>query len=507
MEASYMAVRELSERLRADPEANGTEALERLEAILLDTSHSRYRCGHILYRSCAESLATLVQEAHSPDLRLRAHEVLQRFSLQTLGDRCMAAARALGGLDPAIPRPSPPSPESADALSVDLGDIAAAAGIAPRHRFRAGRSLVLQNGNEPRLLVLKFGSGPDGLERLAREAAWLQHLRSRPLPSSRRNHVPRPVRIRGSCLFRLSAASASSLPKGLPREGPLLAFTAAPGYFAYPQEHPETGPRSPSEARRILGRGSFLLGRHASRGILHTAPVPLFHNRIQARRRDDAGRYLWDRKGRLDRWLHSCRYPNFGASGLRDFEHLAAHSGASLELFRAVGTQILGLLLVAGSVFRLRAPGLVGQDRAGGPADARHLFQPRQLRLMVQTIFLNYFLGFVGRAYSGPLPGNLDSLVERMIREMGVDRHMHEVLRCRDQTGLSRGEFEELLRDKGMHPDRAGRTPQGERDLVLPTGPHLGDFNSRISLPELIDFTAGCAGTCIAARWLDAMRV
>jgi hypothetical protein len=318
--------------------------------------------------------------------------------------------------------------------------------------------------------------------------------------------VPQPVYFRGSCLFRIPTSSASPLAKRLPRDRPFLAFTAAPDYFAYPQEHPETGIRPVRDARRILARSGFLLGRYTSQGILHTAPVPLFHNRMQAGRRDDAGRYLWDRKGRLDRWLHSCRYPNFGGSGLRDFEHLSPYSGTPLELFRAVGTQILSLLLVAGSVFRLRDPGLVGLDEAGRATDARHLFDPRQLRLMVQTVFSNYFLGFVGRPYTGPEPSGLDRLVERMIQELGVDKHMNEALRRQDQTGMSWREFVRLLRDKGVSPERAERTPQGDQDIFLRTGPHLGDFNSRISLPELIDFTAGCAGTCIATRSLDAMR-
>ncbi len=507
LEASYMAVQDISGRVRSSPDATGPEALERLEAVLRDPSHGNQRCGHILYRSCAETLACLMQEASEPDLRLRAHEVLQRFSLQTLGDRCMAAARALGGLVPSIPRPSPPRPDAERVGSVDFGDIAAAAGIKPSRCFRAGRSLVLRDSCERGLLVLKFGSGPEEIERLAREAAWLEHLSSHPPPSSRRNHVPRLVRIRDSCLLRISADSGSPFARGLPREGTALAFTAAPDYFAYPQEDPETGPRSPREACRILARGSFLLGRYTSRGILHTAPVPLFHNRIQAGRRDDAGRYLWDRKGRLDRWLHSCRYPNFGASGLRDFEHLTSYSGAPLELFRAAGTQILSLLLVAGSVFRLQDPDLAGLDQAGRPADARHLFHARQLRRMLRTVYLNYFLGFVGRASTGSLPAGLDALVERMIREMGVDRHMNEILRRQDQVGMKRREFESLLRDKGMNAEQIRRTPQAEQDLVLATGPHLGDFNSRISLPELIDFTAACAGTCIAARTLDAIRV
>jgi len=500
-----MAVQEISGKVRAAPEENGPEALQQLEAILRDTSHGRQRCGHILYRGCAETLASLVQNASDADLRLKAHGVLQRFCLQTLGDRCMAAARALGTLDPGIPRPDSPAPEAAPAREADIREISSAAGIAPHRCMRAGRSLVLGSGGGSGLLVLKFASGPDGEERLAREAAWLQHLRDRPIPCSRRNHVPRPVRIRGSCLFRIGTSSLALLGMSPPTEGPVLAFTAAPDYFAYPQEHPQTGPRPVREARRILARDSFLLGRHTARGILHTAPVPLFHNRMQAGRRDDAGRYLWDRKGRLDRWLHSCRYPNFGGSGLRDFEHLAPYGGASLELFRAAGMQILSLLLVAGSAFRLREPDLIGADAGGRAADARHLFPPRELSRMVRAILSNYFLGFVGRAYTGPEPEGLNSLVERMIEEMGVDRYMNEILRRQDQAEISRKELEDLLRRDGTDADRADPPDPGERDLLLVTGPHLGDFNSRISLPELIDFTAACAGTCIAARWLDGI--
>ena len=508
MEASYMAVQELSRKVRAAPDRNGPEALEKLEAILRDKSHSSQRCGHILYRSCAETLVYLVQSAPGLDLRLQAHGVLQRFSLQTLGDRCMAAARALGGLSPSVPQPETPSPEPLAVQYADPEELAATAGIEPRSCFRAGRSLVLRDAQDQSLLVLKHGPGSDGTERLAQEAAWLEHLRGLRVSSSRGSHVPHPIRLRGGCLFRIPRHSASPLKERLPSDGPLLAFKADPDYFAYPQEHPETGePRSLRQARRILARSAFFLGRYTSTGILHTAPVPLFHNRIQAGRRDDAGRYLWDRKGRLDRWLHSCRYPNFGGSGLRDFEHMAPYGGAPLELFRAAGTQILSLLLVAGSVFRLRNPELVGLDDRGVPADARHLFHAKQLRLMVRSIFSSYFLGFVGRAYTGPAPAGLDPLVERMIREMGVDRHMSEALRREDQLGMKREEFTQLLRSKGMSRDSAFWTPQGERDVFLHTGPHLGDFNSRISLPELIDFTAGCAGTCIAARHLDAIRL
>ncbi len=44
-----------------------------------------------------------------------------------------------------------------------------------------------------------------------------------------------------------------------------------------------------------------LLAVLASCGIVHLAPIALFHNRIQSDRRRDQGRYEWFRGGRLDR--------------------------------------------------------------------------------------------------------------------------------------------------------------------------------------------------------------
>ena len=68
-------------------------------------------------------------------------------------------------------------------------------------------------------------------------------------------------------------------------------------------------------------------------GIVHTAPIPLFHNRAQAWRREDRGIYEWPRGGRLDRWLSSSRHPNIAASGLRDFEHLASIRRPGRQLY------------------------------------------------------------------------------------------------------------------------------------------------------------------------------
>ncbi|MDD2603865.1 MAG: hypothetical protein PHF66_03515, partial [Desulfobacteraceae bacterium] len=41
---------------------------------------------------------------------------------------------------------------------------------------------------------------------------------------------------------------------------------------------------------------------------------------------------------------------------------------------------------------------------------------------------------------------------------------------------------------------------QGESDLAVSTGPHLGGFNQPISLPELITAVETMAAVCIAGR-------
>ena len=42
---------------------------------------------------------------------------------------------------------------------------------------------------------------------------------------------------------------------------------------------------------------------------------------------------------------------------------------------------------------------------------------------------------------------------------------------------------------------------KGKRDITLLTGPHLGGFNDRISLPELIRFIETMAALCISGKY------
>jgi hypothetical protein len=156
---------------------------------------------------------------------------------------------------------------------------------------------------------------------------------------------------------------------------------------------------------------------------------------------DDQGRYQWFRSGRLDQWLDSCKFPNLGLSGLRDFEHLAPFGGDSRSLYRHIGSHLLSLLLVTGSHFRCRDKTKLGLDENGQPVDARDLFDRQLLMSIVLGIFENYYFGFTGKAANGLLPVNLAHLTDRMIEEMGVDRHMTELLRRADQRHMNDVDF------------------------------------------------------------------
>ena len=280
-----------------------------------------------------------------------------------------------------------------------------------------------------------------------------------------------------------------------------VAFLASPDYFRYPNEGDPNRRLSETEICEVLSRNAWLMGHLMAMGIAHTAPIPLFHNRAQRHRREDGGRYRWTHRGRLDRWLASCRHPNFGVSGLRDFEHFTAVAGRPRSRYETIGSHLISLLLVAGSYFRQKAPQRVGFDDAGRPVDARDLFDRDLLARMVKEIWQAYANGFTGETTEDGTPFDFDLLIDRMIEEMGVDRHMEEILRVVDQEAMSRALFLSFLQSRGFSLQEARRRPKGKADIPLMTGPHLGGFNQPISLPELIDFAAAGAAHCVAERF------
>ncbi|HWQ10274.1 MAG TPA: hypothetical protein VN436_14235, partial [Holophaga sp.] len=60
--------------------------------------------------------------------------------------------------------------------------------------------------------------------------------------------------------------------------------------------------------------------------------------------------------------------------------------------------------------------------------------------------------------------------------------------------------FVAFLTARGMDPAEARLSRRGVADVALVTGPHLGDFNNRTSLPELGEATAAAVAACLTAR-------
>ena len=193
------------------------------------------------------------------------------------------------------------------------------------------------------------------------------------------------------------------------------------------------------------------------------------------------------------------RSPNFGVSGLRDFEHFASVGARPARLYRQMGDHLISLYLVAGSYFRMRDPALRGRGPDGEPIDARRLFDEALLARTVAETTARYHEGFVG-APPGRAPFEAADLAGRMVEEMGVDRHMDELLRVDDQTAMTDREFRDFLVGRGMAPEAAAGLQRGVADVAIATGPHLGAFNDRTSLPELGECTAAAVAACLAAR-------
>jgi len=490
----FLTVKDIRQIVDKVPARIDSHLVELLEKILRDRRHDRERLSIFLFRECAEVLANIAIKGRD-GIRERAYNILKSFSRGLLNTRSLPCSMALGMFpcnintySRAYPaeeikgRPYP-LPERGLLLKRVLGR-------EERKHLSCrwmGRSCVYVC--KEKVVVFKVAKNPQDVEFLKREVIWMHHLRDMGLPSLR---PPMPVEIKGHFVF--------SSPEGIM---PFICFVVDRDYFIYPNGNGlnNTLPQW-EEFLKIIGRGSYLLGLLAGKGIIHTSPIPLFHNRIQAERRNDRGIYLWERGGRLDRWLSSCMYPNIGKSGIRDLEHLEFYQGNQRDLFRHLGNHILSMILILGSYFRMKDPTKMGYEKDGSPCDVRHLFSHQKMKEGVIRIIKKYFHGFVGEEVRDINFDHITQFVQKLIEEMGVDRHMQEFLRTQDQEQMSEKEFKEFLLSHGYGEEEITNISKGERDIPLTTGPHLGEFNGRISIPEVIPFVAGVAGMNISSRYL-----
>jgi len=505
---AFMIVNRLQDFLKADRRAPLESVLEVCERVWLTPAYRRQKQAYFLYRSVADALRQVMTRSvhQEASLQGRALDLLLSGLAAPHESLRRAAAEGLGMLPLMIDDQLPPEPETEIPLPQALPLLdqkwLAARNIHTRNGWSwAGRSLLAQTRSGAILVVKCLRRGEDPVL-LHREATWMQRLAGCAPRLQRPFHVPQPLEHRGGWLVR----TPRSLSRGAegahlhPRRY-ALAFLAPPDYFCYPNEAAPDRRLGAEAFCAVMGRNAYLMGRLTAMGIVHTAPIPLFHNRAQRHRRADEGRYRWSHRGRLDRWLASCRYPNFGASGLRDFEHFTFIAGRPGIRYEAIGSHLISLLLVAGSYFRQKAPQRIGHDAEGRPVDVRDLFDRDLLKRIISEIWHAYGQGFTGGTPPAGTPVALDTLADRMIDEMGVDRHMQEILRVVDQEAMNRSMFLSFLRSRGFALKEAQRIPKGKADIPLLTGPHLGGFNQPTSLPELIDFAAAGAAQCVAERF------
>lgn len=493
--AAFLAVRRLADLVARDPKALSPAAVAALQDVLTRNEHARQTQARILYRDAAGVLVTLL--ARGPQALAGASRRSLQAALAVAGKPRLATAEAVGALPlPGLPAPTPPtvSSEASPMPFAALLDRAGADGRRPPQP--AGRSLIVPARRPGWVVVVKrLRQGEDPLG-LALEAAWMERCAGLAFPVP--CHVPEPCREGEARLFAVADTPAGA--PGLDPQGRCLVYRAREDYFHYPND--PVRPLDDATLLAVMGRAACLLGWLAGQGVVHEAAIPLFHNRVQRERREDGGVYDWRLPGRLDRWLASSRHPNFGLSGLRDFEHLAAVSPKASgggRLYRRMGDHMVSLLLVLGSAFRMRDPDLVGRDAGGRPVDARHLFDPALLTRLITLVFTRYYEGFVGTP-PPDAPCDPAALAGRMIEEMGVDRHMTELLRVADQEAMTDAAFTEFLVSRGLGPEAAAAYRRGEADVALETGPHLGDFNNRTSLPELNEAAAAMVAACLAGR-------
>ncbi|MDY6950791.1 MAG: SidJ-related pseudokinase [Thermodesulfobacteriota bacterium] len=501
--AAYMAVNDLHGLLKGHPQVVRQKTVQALEGILREGGYATQTQSFFFYKEAADALASIVVHGNGNPNRARALSSLKDMLGTTAGDPKRACAEALGSLPIMIRGPRIGQETVQNAPPVTWQAILEQQGICNgKPSELMGRSLVLSMDQGDRLLVLKVALSQQQADSIHEEAVWMDHFSFQPYDFPVRFNIPRAIRMHGSYVF-----AVEDLPQDLGSQEALdltaraVAFIAHKDYFTYPNDHRDENRLTEEAFQEVMSRNAWLFGKLASMGIVHAAPIPLFHNRVQRTRRADHGLYEWQRGGRLDRWLDSCLYPNFGVTGLRDFEHLVAFTGPSRQLYFHVGTELLSLLLVTGSYFRHKDRTRVGLDDHGNPVDARDLFDRPLLKELVLEIFRSYYNGFVGKALDEDGLVDGDALATSMIEEMGVDRYMEEVLRVVDQRRMTDEAFRAFLTTRGYTGEQVQGFTKGVEDIVILSGPHLGGFNERISLPELIDAVATMSALCMAGRY------
>lgn len=496
-----MAACNLHSLIAAHPFSAKEETLTNLESVMRNAQILRHRHSFYLFQAAAQTMVTTATK-NQTSLATLALKTLKRLLLICSGAAHQAASEALGSLPFSIPAsPSSSISQQPTFPAISWQQIAEKAGANPGTKPSvSGRSLLLPLRNGNKILVIKCARQEEDADNLITELKWMNILQQGRFFYPAHFTVPKPLSCNNSFVFSLKHLEHEfSTANTLHPDRLAVAFIAGKHYFSYAND-PQLSKHF-SDFTAVMQQNALLLGYLCSQGIVQTAAIPLFHNRVQRNRRKDNGLYDWTRGGRLDRWFASCRFPNIGYSGLRDFEHFIHIEQYGEKLYWHLGTHILSLFLVIASYFRNQDENLFGNCFNGQPVDARHLFCRKRVQTVLTSTLTAYYEGFVGETFRDELPFDLEHLTTRIIDEMGVDNHMEEILRQVDQQQMTDSEFRDFLITRGFPEKKAAALERGVADITLLTGPHLGGFNRAISIPELIEATASMAATCVLGRF------
>ncbi|WP_020585894.1 SidJ-related pseudokinase [Desulfobacter curvatus] len=496
LSAAYMGIQYIGRHAADCPFTVTQHTLDALFSVFETARFKKAKQAFFLYH---EAACTLVDMGRSMENDITRTIVPKLVSLlmKSSGNQLRALSQAVGRLADNRPTQNIPFvPNNIMPLDIDFACLAekittTGERLSPdRQQWTwKGRSLIVRAAAKI-LAVIKFATTKDNIREIHQEAVWMDWFSKNTLDSD--NHIPKPVCIQGRYLFNIT----NELPQGGPETlygSVCIVFIPCPGYYEYPNLKGADW----EQIKSSFFKSALALGKLSSQGLFHTALIPLFHNRVQQDRRNDNGRYLWEHAGRLDQWLDSSRFPNFAASGLRDFEHMACQA-KPLDLEHYTGEYLLSFILVAGSCFRNKAPHRRGTDDTCPYVDTRDLFCPDLFEVLLTGVCEHYFKGLTNSETFNPALLNIPALIENLIEKMGLDEHMQETLRVQDQLAMDDEQFQNFLTDRGV----TSIPVKGEEEIILFTGPHLGGFNQSISIPELIDFLFKFSAFCVAACFL-----
>ncbi len=498
--AAFLAVQYLYSSIQQAPGLITRQTITALLSLIHSRRLDTKKQSYFLYKEACFALIHIALDKTHPLANLCISN-LQESLFKNSGRKQRAISEALGSLPLNIAGPDIHPPMAHDRIAVSFDTLLHHCGNPDALSLQwHGRTLrfKLDSGQ---IGCIKFANSLKNAADLMAETQWLIFLRDNPPCSQSRFDIPKPVLIHNRSLFKLTCLPDFILKNHrITKEYLAIAFLTGKDYFHYPNE-PCLFNDPKESVEEIFYRNAWLLGKLTSNGIIHTALIPLFHNRIQRSRRNDQGVYNWEQGGRLDKWLESSQYPNFSKSGLRDFEHLISIK-TTKRLHHFIGEHILAFTLVAGSYFRNQAPDKKGVDQDGHPIDTRNLFDPPLFLDLVRTIIKSYYQALTGLSLKNTSHFLTHDLIDNLIENMGIDHHMEETLRIQDQKDMDSNEFDNYLTSRGCTDVQVTAFIKGSQDITLNTGPHLGGFNQPISVPKLIDLLFCLSSLCISDRYI-----